>query len=146
MRPGMRYGFTDAALQQYAKECRHASCWIEVHLDAPVAQKLATRSFRAVERVSFGKAKRVRFKGKHQLDTVEGKSNKTGLVWRTNQVVWRGLTLHARLPKDVTLTDQVLAYGLAARVKYVRLVRRKIGMKNRFAAQLVCEGTPVPKT
>lgn len=32
------YGFTDAALQEYAKDCRHASHWIEDHLDAPVSQ------------------------------------------------------------------------------------------------------------
>jgi hypothetical protein len=37
-------GCRDAALQAYAKECRHASRWIEEHLDAPVSQKLATRA------------------------------------------------------------------------------------------------------
>jgi Putative transposase DNA-binding domain len=68
------HAFTEAALQAYAKDCRHASHWNEEHLDAPVAQKLATRAYRAVLRVSIGKAKHVRFKGKHQLDTVEGKS------------------------------------------------------------------------
>ena len=83
-------GFTEAALQVYAKNGRHASHWIEAHLDAPVAQKLATRAYRAVMQVAVGNAKRVRFKGRHQLDTVEGKSNETGLVWRSDRVVWRG--------------------------------------------------------
>jgi len=138
-------GFTEAALQQYAKDCRHASGWIELHLDAPVMQKLATRAFHAVLRVAIGKAKRVRFKGKQQLDTVEGKSNETGLVWRTDQVVWRGLTLAARLPKEVEQRDPVLGHGLASRVKYVRLVRRKLGTRNRFWAQLICEGRPYRK-
>ena len=43
--------------------------------------------------MAIGQAKRVRFKGWNQLDTVEGKSNETGLVWRTDRVVWRGVTL-----------------------------------------------------
>jgi putative transposase len=136
--------FTEAALQQYAKDCRHASRWIEEHLDARVSQKLATRAYRAVLRVAVGKAKRVRFKGRYQLDTVEGKSNATGLVWRSDRVVWRGLTLLAYLPQG-TQHDPVLAHGLAAPVKYVRLVRRRIGERTRYAAQLICAGKPYQK-
>ncbi|MGO8950334.1 MAG: hypothetical protein ACLQUY_22275 [Ktedonobacterales bacterium] len=136
--------FTEAALQHYAKECRHASHWIEEHLDAPVCQQLATRAYRAVLRMAMGKAKRVRFKGRNQLDTVEGKSNATGLVWRTDRVVWRGVTLLAYLPKG-TQRDPVLAHGLAAPVEYVRLVRRRIGERTRYCAQLICVGKPYQK-
>jgi putative transposase len=116
------HGFTEAALQQYAKECRHASGWIEEHLDAPVMQKLASRAYGAVINLALGKAHRVRFKGKQQLDTVEGKSNDTGLTWRRDRVVWRGLTLLAYLPPRAS-QDPVLAHGLSSPVKYVRLVR-----------------------
>jgi hypothetical protein len=38
-----------------------------------------------------------------------------------------------------------MAHGLACPVKYVRLVRRKLGLRNRFYAQLVCEGRPYRK-
>jgi hypothetical protein len=138
------HGFTDAALQAYAKDCRNQSHWIAQHLDAPVSQKLATRAYRAVMRVAVGRAKRVRFKGKHQLDTVEGKSNETGLVWRTDRVVWRGLSLPAYLPARARC-DPVLAHGLAAPVKYVRLVRRRVGERTCFRVQLICEGLPYQK-
>jgi putative transposase len=86
----------------------------------------------------------VRFKGKNQLDTVEGKSNKTGVVWRTDGVIWRGLTLPAYLPTRAQ-RDPVLAHGLASSVKYVRLVRRRIAGRTRYAAQLICEGTAYHK-
>ena len=89
----------------------------------------------------MGKARRVRFKGRHQLDTVEGKTKASGPRWRGTHVEWKGLELQARLdPKDL-----VQAHGLACPVKYVRLVRRKLGERNRFYAQLVCEGTPYQK-
>jgi hypothetical protein len=39
----------------------------------------------------------------------------------------------------------VLAHGLASRVKYVRLVRRRINGNLRFAVQLICEGRPHQK-
>lgn len=103
--------FTDAAMQHYAIECRQS--WIGEHLDAHTAQKLATRAFRAAEKVLLGKARKVRFKSRNQLDTVEGKSNKTGIRWRDAHVHWSGLELRAR----VDTKDVVVAHGLMSRVK-----------------------------
>ena len=54
---------------------------------------------------------------------------------------WNGLVLPARLSRR----DPVQAHGLACPVKYVRLVRRKLGERHRFYAQLVCQGTPYRK-
>ena len=135
-----RYGFTDAALQHYAVEIRR-SCWIGDHLDVHVAQKLGTRAFRAARKVLFGQARRVRFKGKNQMDTVEGKSNEAGIRWRNGCVVWKGLVLPAIIDPE----DPVIRHALSCRVKYVRLVRRKINGRNRFYVQLICEGTPYQK-
>lgn len=135
-----KYGFTDAALQHCAVEIRR-SCWIKDHLDVHVAQKLGSRAFRAAQRVLFGQARRVRFKGKNQMDTVEGKSNKAGIRWRNGCVVWKGLVLPAIIDPE----DPVVRHALSCRVKYVRLVRRKINGRNRFYAQLICEGTPYQK-
>jgi putative transposase len=85
-----------------------------------------------------GRAKRVRFKGRHQLDTVEGKTITSGIRWCSDHVAWKGLVLPARIePRDL-----VLAHGRSDPVKYVRLVRRKLGLRNRLYAQLVCEGIP----
>lgn len=45
----------------------------------------------------------------------------------------------------IDLDDPVIAHGLQSRVKCVRLVRRKLGGRDRFYAQLVCEGVPYHK-
>ena len=136
----LKYGFTDAALQHYAVKIRR-SCWIGDHLDVHVAQKLGTRAFRAAQRVLFGQARKVRFKGKNQMDTVEGKSNGAGIRWRNGRMLWRGLVLPAIIDQE----DPVIRHALSCRVKYVRLVRRKINGRNRFYTQLICEGTPYQK-
>jgi putative transposase len=95
----LKYGFTDAALQHYAVKIRR-SCWIGDHLDVHVAQKLGTRAFRAAQRVLFGQARKVRFKGKNQMDTVEGKSNGAGIRWRNGRMLWRGLVLPAIIDQE----------------------------------------------
>jgi transposase len=134
-----RYEFSEYALHTYSTKLRHS--WISEHLDSNTTQKLATRAYKAVEKVLFGKAKKVRFKGKNQLDSVEGKSNKTGIRWKGDGVEWSGLKLQAL----TTSNDPVILHGLNASVKYVRLVRRKVSGKNRFYAQLICNGKPFIK-
>src|SRR5215472_1265614 len=130
---------SEYALHAYAQQ--FGQSWLANHLDSLVIQTLASRAYRAANRLLLGKARRVRFKGRHQLDTVEGKTNTSGLRWRGDRVEWKGLVLEALLdPKD-----PVQAHGLACPVKYVRLVRRKLGERNRFSAQLVCQGTPYQK-
>jgi putative transposase len=131
--------FREYDLHSWAKQFNH--CWIGEHLDINTIQKLATRAFRAVQQYGFGKRGRPRFKGRNQMDSVEGKSNVSGIRWREPCVEWLGLKLEAIIDQD----DAVIAHGLAARVKYVRLVRRKLNGRNRFYAQLVCEGRPYQK-
>ena len=134
-----RYEFSEYALHSYSTKLRHS--WIGEHSDSNTTQKLATRAYKAVEKVLFGKAKKVRFKGKNQLDSVEGKSNKTGIRWKGDSVEWSGLKLECL----ITSNDPVILHGLNASVKYVRLVRRKVSGKNRFYAQLICNGKPFIK-
>ena len=67
-----QYGFSEFALHAYAKTVRRA--FLAEHLDAMLAQTLATRAYRALNRVCLGQAKRVRFKSKARgLDSLENK-------------------------------------------------------------------------
>ncbi|HEY9708387.1 MAG TPA: transposase, partial [Oculatellaceae cyanobacterium] len=133
------YEFSEYALHSYSTKLRHS--WIGDHIDSNTIQKLATRAYKAAEKVLFGSSKKVRFKGKNQMDSVEGKSNKSGIRWKGDSVEWSGLKLEAR----ITTNDPVVLHGLNSKVKYVRLVRRKINGRNRFYAQLVCQGKPFIK-
>ncbi len=132
-------GFREYAIHAYSVQFNHS--WLGDHLDSTAIQKLATRAFKAVEQYAFGKRGRPRFKGCNQMDSVEGKSNKTGIRWREDRVIWLGLELLPIIDRD----DPVVEHGLGSRVKYVRIVRRKINGRNRFYAQLVCEGKPYQK-
>ncbi|HEY9599993.1 MAG TPA: transposase [Allocoleopsis sp.] len=133
------YEFSDYAIQSHGTRVRHS--WIADHIDAHTGQKIATRAFSAAEKVLFGKAKKVRFKGKNQFDSVESKSNAAGIRWKGDRVEWSGVKLRALIASN----DPVILHGLNSQVKYVRLVRRKINGRNRFYAQLVCQGKPLIK-
>src|SRR6266702_1837604 len=133
------YQFNEYALHAYAGKLRHS--WLGQHLDSLTVQKLASRAYKAANKLLLGQARRIRFKGRNQMDSVEGKNNTSGIRWCGDHVEWSGLIL----PGIIDARDEVLSHGLASRVKYVRLVRRKLGEQTRFYAQLICEGVPYRK-
>src|SRR5260370_9066072 len=73
-----RYGFSEYAFHELAKGLRVS--WLAEHLDAVLAQTLASRAYRALNRVCVGKARRARFKSKSRgLDSIENKPSHTAL-------------------------------------------------------------------
>ena len=136
-------GFREYDSHAYAKQ--FGQTWVGVNrLDSLTIQKMATRAFRAVQGYHFNGKGKPRFKGKGSFDSVEGKTNTSGIRWQaeTQTVVWLGLTLPAIIKPD----DQVIEHGLTCKVKFVRIVRRKLNCRVRFYAQLVCEGQALPES
>jgi len=103
----------------------------------------ANRAFKSVQRLAFGQAKRVRFKGKNQLKSVEGKTNITGIryISKTGHIEWKGLKLKCLIDAN----DKVVTHGLSNRVKFCRIIKRIFNGKVRFFVQLVLEGKPLIK-
>jgi len=152
-----QYGFTEAALQEAVKALRVG--WIADHIEAVLAQTLATRAYRALNRVCLGQARRVRFKSRGRgLSSIENKRNDTGLRFllqqpeqeRQGYLVWKD----ERLPALIDWKDPVIAHGLDQRIKYVRLIRRPASSSqaqgadatcSRYCVQLACEGMPYRK-
>src|SRR5258707_7549597 len=149
-----QYRFSEYALHDFAKR---ANCtWIADHIDAMLAQTLASRAYQAVNRICLGKAKKVRFKSKGRgLDSVENKWKKSGLRFllqppeQGNQgwLIWG----KDRLPALIDWHDPVVHHGLRHPIKYARLVRRKASSPRaqgadiegyRYYVQLILEGLP----
>jgi hypothetical protein len=146
-----KYHFSEYALHEYAKVARVA--WIADHIDSTMAQTLATRAYRAVNRVCVGKAKRVRFRSRgRRIDSVEGKRNDVGLRFVLDPNAGDGgflLWNEQVIPAVIDWLDPVVQHGLRHPIKYVRLIRRKAsspqaqgadGEGNRYYVQLVVEG------
>jgi len=135
-----KFGFSEYSIIIYATKIRNS--WISNHIDSNTAQKLASRAFKAVGRLAFGQAKRVRFKGKNQLKSVEGSTNKTGIRYKGDgYVLWKGLKLKCL----IDVNDKVVVHGLSHRVKYCRIIKRIFNGKAQFFVQLVLEGKPLVK-
>ncbi|HEX6108677.1 MAG TPA: transposase, partial [Ktedonobacteraceae bacterium] len=152
-----QYGFSDYAFQDFAKELRVS--WLADHIDAVLAQRLATRAYHALNRVCVSKAKRVRFKSRGRgLSSIENKRNDTGLrfVLQTPEEGHAGyLVWHDdQLPAIINWNDPVVKHGLLHRIKYARLIRRRASSPRaqgtdsqgeRYSVQLALSGVPYQK-
>jgi hypothetical protein len=152
-----RYGFSEYAFHELAKALRVS--WLAEHLDAVLAQTLATRAYRALNRVCVGQARRVRDTRRGRgLSSIENKRNDTGLrfVLETPEAGHSGYLIwhDDHLPALIEWEDPVVSHGLAHPVKYARLVRRCASSPRaqgadregeRYFVQLVLAGTPYHK-
>jgi hypothetical protein len=150
-----RYGFSEYAFHELARKLRVN--WIADHLDAVLAQTLASRAYHALNRVCLGKAKRVRFKSKSRgLSCLENKRNDTGMRFVLQPgadgrphgyLLWHDDRLLALIDWD----DPVVAHALGHPIKYARLVRRRASGPRaqgadregvRYYVQLLLKGLP----
>ncbi|EFH90113.1 putative transposase IS891/IS1136/IS1341 family [Ktedonobacter racemifer DSM 44963] len=149
-----RYSFSEAALHEAVKGLRVG--WIAEHIEAVLAQTLATRAYRALNRVCLGQARRVRFKSRGRgFSSIENKRNDTSLRFvlqppeegKAGYLLWNG----DRLPALIDWKDEVVTHGLRHRIKYARLIQRPASSSRaegadaegyRYFVQLALEGKP----
>ncbi|KAB8315511.1 transposase [Tolypothrix campylonemoides VB511288] len=136
-----QYRYSEYDLHSFATITSKNSKWIAEKIDFLTQQKLATRAFKASERVMLGVASSVRYKVPSRFRSVEGKTNKQGLRWKDDCLVWGKLILKPIIDS----TNPVIRHGLESPVKYVRLLWRLLNGKRRWYVQLVNEGLPYQK-
>nr|WP_248277549.1 transposase [Brasilonema sp. UFV-L1] len=136
-----QYRYSEYDLHSFASLTSKNAKWIAEKIDSNTQQKLATRAFKASERVMLGFAKDVRYKVPSRFRSVEGKTNKQGLRWKDDCLVWGKLVIQPIIDS----TNPVIKHGLESPVKYVRLLWRILNGKRRWYAQLVNEGSPYQK-
>ncbi|MEO1377250.1 MAG: RNA-guided endonuclease TnpB family protein [Cyanobacteria bacterium J06635_10] len=136
-----QYRFSDYALKTFATQTANRSKWITSKLGAHEKQTIGTRAFKAVDKILFGQAKKVRFKVTNRFKSVEGQSNATGIRFVNNQVFWKKLILNP----IIDWNNPVITHGLNSPVKYCRILWRNLNGKKRWFVQLVNEGLPYQK-
>ena len=136
-----QYRFGEYKLHSFATVTANRSKWITENIDSNTQQKLATRAFNAAKKVLLGQAKKVRYKVPSRFRSLEGKSNKQGIRWKNEQLVWGKLKINP----IIDWLNPVIQHGLDSPIKYVRILWRELNGKRRWYVQLIHEGNPYQK-
>ena len=135
------YRYSEYELHSFATFTSNKSKWIAKNIDSNTQQKLASRAFNTSEKVLLGRAKKVRFKVPSRFRSLEGKTNKQGIRFKDNQLVWGKL----KITPIIDWLNPVIKHGLDSPIKYVRILGRELKGKRRWYIQLINEGLPYQK-
>ncbi|MBU3191953.1 transposase, partial [Clostridium bowmanii] len=133
------YGLIEYSLHDFVRPIQKH---FKNNIDSFTAQKIATRCFGAFQKLMFHIADKVHFKKYGEMNSIEGKSNKTGIRFKDDKLVWNGLEINIIIKKIDTYAQK----AIQDRVKYCRIVRKMIRGKYKYYVQLVMEGIPPVKT
>jgi hypothetical protein len=86
----------------------------------------------------FHTATKVCFKKYEEMNSIEGKSNGTGIRFKDNQLIWNGL----KIKTIVKNNDEYSGISLLNEVRYCRIVKKFIRGKYKYYIQLVLNGSP----
>ncbi|NRD80827.1 transposase [Bacillus sp. BRMEA1] len=129
------FGLVEYSLHEFVKPMQHI---FRKNIDSFTSQKIATRAFKAFEKIMYKQGKKVHFKRYGELDSVEGKSNSTGIRYKDNSIIWNGVVL-----RTITNKNDVYAHlALKDKIKFVRIKREWVKNKYVYYAQLVLKGVP----
>ena len=111
------------------------------NIDSFTAQKIATTLWRSYDKLFFGNGKKVYFKRYGELNSLEGKSNKTGIRLIDDSIVWNGLEIPVSIDYNNYYEYQVMQCDIC----YNRIVRKYVRNKYKFYVQVVFKGNPPVK-
>ena len=130
-----KYGISEYSLHDYVKPMQHH---FKENIDAFTAQKIATRAYNAFTKYMYHEADKVYFKKYGELNSLEGKSNKTGIRFKDKCLIWNGLIIPVIIKKNDIYTHE----ALQNKIKYCRIKREMIKGKYHYYIQLVLDGVP----
>ena len=107
------------------------------NIDSFTAQKIASNVWVAYDKLLYRNGNMVHFKKFNEgLNSLEGKSNKTGIVYKieTNTLKWNGLNIKVQSK----FNDYEIS-ALRDEIKYCRIVRRFIRGKYKYLLQLILD-------
>lgn len=105
------------------------------------AQKIATTLWKSYDKLFFGNGKRVYFKQYGELNSLEGKSNKTGIRLINDILIWNELKIPVMIDRNNYYEYQAMQCDIC----YNRIVRKFVRNKYKFYVQVIFKGTPPTK-
>ena len=107
------------------------------NIDSFTAQKIATNLWKAYDKLLFGNGDCVHYKRYDTFNSLEGKSNETGIRFKDNKLIWNGLNV----PVSIDYKNLYEVQALENEISYCRIVRKYVRNKYKFYLQIIFKGT-----
>ena len=106
------------------------------NIDSSTAQKIASNLWKSYNKLLYGNGKAVYYKKYDSFNSFEGKTNKTGIRFKNDMLLWNGLNI----PVKIDYKNPYEVQSLMCNISYCRVVRKYIRNKYKFYLQIVFKG------
>ena len=130
-----QYGMSEYSFHENVKQIQKH---FKDNIDSFTAQKIATTLWKSYDKLFFGNGKKIYFKCYGELNSLEGKSNKTGIRLIGDMLIWNKLKIPVMIDYDNYYEYQAMQCDIC----YNRIVRKYVRNKYKFYVQVVFKGTP----
>lgn len=111
------------------------------NIDSHTAQKIASSLWKAYYKLFYGNGEKIHYKKYNSFNSLEGKSNKSGIRFKDNIVIWNGL----KIPVIINYDNQYEYQALESDIAYCRIIRKYIRNKYKYYIQIIFKGNPPVK-
>lgn len=133
-----QYGMSEYSFHEDVKKMQKH---FKDNIDSFTAQKIATTLWKSYDKLFFENGMRVYFKRYGELNSLEGKSNKTGIRLINDTLIWNGL----KIPVVIDYVNYYEYQAMQCDICYNRIVRKYVRNKYKFYVQVVFKGSPPVK-
>ena len=111
------------------------------NMDSFTAQKIATELWKSYDKFFYGNGKKIYYKKYGGINSLEGKSNKTGIRFKDDRIFWNGL----EMPVVIDYDNDYEYQAMQSEICYNRIIRKYVRNKYKFYVQIVLKGNPPVK-
>jgi len=133
-----QYGMSEYSFHEDVKKMQKH---FKDNIDSFTAQKIATRLWKSYDKLFFGNGDKIHYKKYGSLNSLEGKSNNTGIRFKDDYLIWNGLNIPVLIDYDNYYEYQAMQCDIS----YCRILRKFIHNKNHYYIQIVFKGKPPVK-
>lgn len=130
-----QYGMSEYSFYKDVQKLQHH---FSNNIGSFTAQKIVSTLWSAYEKLFFGNGNKIHYKKYSTLNSLEGKTNSTGIRFKNDAILWNGLKIPVVIDYDNYYENQALKSEIA----YCRIIRKLIRGKYKYYVQIVFKGTP----
>ena len=130
-----QYGMSEYSFHEDVKQMQNH---FKDNIDSFTAQKIATQLWKSYDKLFHGNGNKIYYKRHGELNALEGKSNRTGIRFKDNTILWNGL----KIPVVIDYDNDYEYQAMQSKICYNRIIRKYIRNKYKYYVQIVFKGNP----
>ena len=133
-----RYGMSEYSFHADVKKMQQH---FSDNIDAFTSQKIATNLWKSYDKFFYENGEKIHYKKYGNLNSLEGKSNRTGIRFKNNMILWNGL----KIPVIIDYDNYYEYQAIQSDISYCRIIRKYVRNKYKYYVQIVFKGNPPVK-